>query len=102
MKFYTRTIATTACLLGLAALTPAISKAEDATATTTSPTTPAKKSRKGGESHPAIANAIKELEAANKHLKEAAHDFGGHKEKAIKACEDAISQLKEAEKFDKK
>jgi hypothetical protein len=105
MKPYKRIIATTSCLFSLLALTPTFSNAESTTKTditTASDTSPAKKSKATSDSHPVIANTINNLEAARKHLNEAGHDFGGHKEKAIKACDDAIEQLKDAEKFDKK
>jgi hypothetical protein len=35
------------------------------------------------ETHPRIRTAIHELRAAEKYLKEAPHDFGGHREKAV-------------------
>ena len=54
------------------------------------------------EHHPHIHKAIEELREAKKELKEADHDFGGHREKALKACDEAIEQLEKALKFDKK
>ena len=45
------------------------------------------------EHHPAIHRALKELREAKRELKEAAHDFGGHREDAIKAVDGAIEQL---------
>lgn len=53
------------------------------------------------EPHPHLAAAITELQAARQELQTAANDFGGHKAKAIKAVDNAIKQLKEAQKFDK-
>lgn len=44
--------------------------------------------------HPEIREAIRALENAKEHLKAANHDFGGHREAAIKACNEAIEQLK--------
>ena len=44
--------------------------------------------------HPRIAKAIASLEEAIAYLKEAPHNFGGHKEKAIEASERAVRQLK--------
>ena len=104
MKFYYRTLSTTACFLSLAALTPAMTRADDAPAPT-SPTTPpapaVKKGKGDNEAHPTILNSIKDLEAIRRHLNDAGHDFGGHKERAIKACDDAIEQLRAAAKFDR-
>ena len=53
------------------------------------------------EPHPHLAAAITELQAAREDLKTASHDFGGHRDKAIKAVDNAIKQLREAQKFDK-
>ena len=46
------------------------------------------------EKHPHIRAALHELREATRELKEAAHDFGGHREEALKASEGAIEQLK--------
>jgi hypothetical protein len=54
------------------------------------------------ERHPHIHKAIEELRETKKELKEADHDFGGHREQALKACDEAIEQLEKALKFDKK
>jgi hypothetical protein len=43
--------------------------------------------------HPRIAAAITAIRDARAYMAEAPHDFGGHKEAAIKACDDAIRQL---------
>lgn len=43
--------------------------------------------------HPRIAAAIAAIRDARAYMAEAPHDFGGHKEAAIKACDDAIRQL---------
>lgn len=45
------------------------------------------------EMHPRIARAIEALRDARAYMQEAPHDFGGHKEAAIRACDDAIRQL---------
>ena len=44
--------------------------------------------------HPRIAKAIGALEDAILYMKEAPHNFGGHKAKAIEDGEKAIKQLK--------
>ena len=53
------------------------------------------------ERHPAIRNAIHALEKAKVDLKNADHDFGGHREAALKECDAAIEQLKLALQYDK-
>ena len=54
------------------------------------------------EKHPAIRNAIRALEKAKVELKNADHDFGGHRESALKECDAAIAELKLALQYDKK
>ena len=54
------------------------------------------------EKHPKIHHAIKALEEAKVELKTAAHDFGGHREAALKECDAAIAELKLALQYDKK
>ena len=53
------------------------------------------------ERHPEIQDAIHALETAKNRLEHANHDFGGHREDALKACDKAIEQLRLALKFDK-
>ena len=50
----------------------------------------------GGEkaAHPRIAKAINAIEDAIAYMKAAPHDFGGHREDALTACNNAIAQLK--------
>jgi hypothetical protein len=43
--------------------------------------------------------AIEELRGARKELKEASHNFGGHREKAILAIDEAILQIEKAIPF---
>jgi hypothetical protein len=61
-----------------------------------------KEGRAGRERHPEIRKAISALEAAKNDLKRASHDFGGHRESALKACDEAINQLRQALEYDKK
>ena len=49
--------------------------------------------------HPRMHAALHELKESRVELKEAAHDFGGHREKALKAADHAIEQLELALKF---
>jgi len=44
--------------------------------------------------HPRIAKAIEALEDARAYMREAAHDFGGHRVDAIRATDEAIRQLR--------
>ena len=43
--------------------------------------------------HPRIATAIAALRDARAYMAEAPHDFGGHKDAAIRATDEAIKQL---------
>ena len=54
------------------------------------------------EHHPHIRAALRELQEAKQELKTADHDFGGHREDALKACDEAIRQLQQAMQYDKK
>ena len=54
------------------------------------------------ERHPHIRSAIRELQEAKHELQTADHDFGGHREDALKACDEAIRQLQQALQYDKK
>ena len=53
------------------------------------------------EPHRQIMAAIRALETARLHLQRAAHDFGGHRVKAIRAIDVALVQLKLALQYDK-
>jgi hypothetical protein len=53
------------------------------------------------EPHPHIRSAITELVSARAELKNAAHDFGGHRVEAIRAIDGALKQLRLAQQFDK-
>ena len=54
------------------------------------------------ERHPELRNALKKLREAKSDLEKAAHDYGGHKAKAIESISHAIEELKAALEFDKK
>lgn len=53
------------------------------------------------EQHPEIRRAIADLEQAKYAMQHAAHDFGGHRTDAIRACDNAIAQLRLALQFDR-
>jgi hypothetical protein len=46
--------------------------------------------------HPHLHHALHEMREAHKELKEARHDFGGHREKALEALDAAIRQTEKA------
>jgi hypothetical protein len=43
--------------------------------------------------HPRIAAAITALRDARAYLVQAPHDFGGHREEAVRSCDNALKQL---------
>lgn len=49
--------------------------------------------RAQADKHPHMHHALFELRETRTQLKEASHDFGGHREKALKAVDAAIRQL---------
>lgn len=53
------------------------------------------------EPHPEIRDALESLRKAKFHLEHAAHDFGGHREEAVRATDEAIKQLQICMQFDK-
>jgi hypothetical protein len=57
--------------------------------------------KKGGDAHPVLSAAIKQIEAVKDRLQKAPTDFGGHKETAIDALNHAESELEAAKAFDK-
>lgn len=54
------------------------------------------------EKHPEIQQAIHHLEQAKNNLERAAHDFGGHRAKALEHVNEALRECNEALNFDKK
>lgn len=58
--------------------------------------------QRGGERHPEIRKAIEQLKRAQEDMRHAAHDFGGHREAALRACDEAINQLQLALQYDRK
>jgi tetratricopeptide (TPR) repeat protein len=66
------------------------------------PRPPEKDVYKKYEFHPHIHHALHELAEARKELKEAGHDFGGHREKSLEKVDHAIKQLELALKFDRR
>jgi hypothetical protein len=60
-------------------------------------TSPAK-----GERHPEMRHALHALERAKGDLEHAAHDYGGHRAKALELTEQAIQEVKAGLAYDKK
>ncbi len=54
------------------------------------------------ERHPKIRAAIKALQEAKEEMQHAAHDYGGHREAALKACDNALEQLRLAVQYQEK
>ena len=54
-----------------------------------------------GERHPEIHQAIHALEIAKTRMQQAEHDFGGHREAALHACDAAVEQLRLALKYER-
>ena len=55
----------------------------------------------GHEHHSEIHAALHALEVARDRLQHANHDFGGHREAALRACNEAIEQLRLSLQFDR-
>jgi hypothetical protein len=51
------------------------------------------------ERHPKIREAIRAIRAAQDDLRHAAHDFGGHREDALRDCDRAAGQLETCLKY---
>ena len=82
-----------ACLFCVSAFTYSVTAQSDPTPT---PVTPSGRGGQhtGARHHPAIRGAIMALERAKAEMQAANHDFGGHREEALTACDNAIAQLK--------
>jgi len=76
-------------------------KAQPATPQPTAAPT-AQNARREGERHPEIEEALRHLEEAKRNMEKGAHDFGGHRAKALDLTNQAIDQLHEALRYDRK
>ena len=94
-----RTVLGVAAVAGLLTVAISVAQAQGVTSGNAVNVTPGMAKH---EKHPHIRAAIRELEGAKKELKEAAHDFGGHREDALRAADNAIEQLRKALEFDRK
>ena len=53
------------------------------------------------ERHPHLRAAMRELDGAREELRTAPHDFGGHREAAMRALDEAHHQIEECLKFER-
>jgi hypothetical protein len=53
------------------------------------------------QDHPEIRAALDALKNARVHLHDAKHDFGGHREEALRSIDSAIRQLEICMRYDK-
>ncbi len=58
--------------------------------------------RRGQERHPEIRRAIRALRNARQALQSGAHDFGGHRSKALEEVNQALKECNEALNYDKR
>ncbi|MBV9468592.1 MAG: hypothetical protein JO316_10545 [Abitibacteriaceae bacterium] len=58
--------------------------------------------RKGGERHPELRRALRSLQAAKVDLQKGAHDFQGHRAKALDLTNQAIAEVQQALQADKR
>ena|SRR5690349_8400395 len=54
------------------------------------------------ERHPEMTAALRALRTARERLERADHDFGGHRVKALDHTKDAIREVEEALRYDRK
>jgi len=81
------------CLTLLAALMLLFAFPAAAPAAPNPPASPANAAAAAPNPHPQIQAPINSLQNARAHLMEASHEFGGHREDAVKAIDKAIHQL---------
>jgi hypothetical protein len=105
MKKLTSFIATIAVLLtvAFAAARPALSKATSAVpaVTAASVAEPAATPAPDPQRHPEIRQALAALRTARAHIHDAAHDYNGHREEALRAVDSAIHQLEVCMQYDR-
>lgn len=79
------------CVLALM-VGPLVGEAQQPASGPTAP--PQQQRQQGGERHPQIRAAMQALMNAERHLQEAAHDYGGHREKAMGLIKHAQEELR--------
>jgi hypothetical protein len=86
-------------VLAFSAAAPAAPNSPTGIAAPTATTHPAVTTAAAAD-HPEIHEAIGALRRAREHLAHAKHDFGGHREEAVRATDEAIRQLEICLKYD--
>ncbi len=86
-------------LLIAAVVTPVRSRAPASLAS--GPAAPQAGGGERQEMHPEIRAALRHLNQARESLAHAAHDFGGHRAKALELTDSAIRECREALEYDK-
>lgn len=66
------------------------------------PAPPMTRPHRGGERHPEIRRALRNLQQAKGNLQNAARDFSGHREQALDLVQRAIDQCQQALQADKR
>lgn len=89
-------------MIGAFAQTPEPSTpASTPTSPATTPPTQEHHHRHHGERHPEISRAIRHLKEARYNLQRGAHDFAGHRVKALELTNQALQECQQALKADK-
>jgi hypothetical protein len=65
------------------------------------PAPPPGQTPRRGERHPEIRAAMRALQNAERHLQQAAHDYGGHRVKAMELIKQAEEELKAGLEYDR-
>jgi hypothetical protein len=89
------------CLFGVVAIAFALSFSVTTPAAPAPKPAPAAAAAPVPEPHPEIHDALDALRRAKFRMEHAAHDFGGHREDALRATDEAIRQLEICMKFDR-
>ena len=92
-----------AAVVGIGAATLGVASVKPATAQVSIPPVILRANGKheGRERHPEIRAALRNLNQAKNNLQNAAHDFGGHREKALDLVQQAINECNQALQDDK-
>ena len=90
---------TFARVAGLALLSVAFLSGTSLISTSFGPTAAPQAEAEYLEHHPKIHEALHALREARTELKEAKHDYGGHRDEAIRAIDGAIGQLETCLKY---
>lgn len=101
MKKLTSFVGIATLVLAVAFLTVAHAAPKVPATTTGAAAAPAPSPTPAPPPHPEIRAALNSLRNARAHIKDAAHDFHGHREDALRAVDEAIKQLDICMQFDR-